>query len=369
MTFYLKYRPQTAAGLDLHSVRQEFEAILASGRFAHAYLFAGPRGTGKTSAARILAKIVNCKRNEKASDSGKRLSEPCNVCVSCREITQGNALDLFEIDAASNRGIDDIRELRERIKLAPARSRFKVYIIDEVHMLTQEAFNALLKTLEEPPLHALFILCTTEPEKLPATVSSRCTRITFPKASVSEVVTSLTKGVRSEGLSVAPEVLQALAKNVDGSFRDGMKYLEQLSLRATGRRKRISLEDVQRVVGGGRQVSVRRLLTALSEHNTDQAFGELARGSEEEGSLENYAREILEMLRLLLLSELGAVKTEPIKGLDLASVRLLITLFARAAVSLRSAVVPQLPLELAVAEWLGSSSGKQTSEPAVAVGI
>src|SRR3989344_5121921 len=229
MTFYLKYRPQTAAGLDLHSVRQEFEAILASGRFAHAYLFAGPRGTGKTSAARILAKIVNCKRNEKASDSGKRLSEPCNVCVSCREITQGNALDLFEIDAASNRGIDDIRELRERIKLAPARSRFKVYIIDEVHMLTQEAFNALLKTLEEPPLHALFILCTTEPQKLPATILSRAQRFSFLRPTVAQITTRLEQIAKSEKWGFGKEALHEIAKAADGAFRDAEVLLEKIA--------------------------------------------------------------------------------------------------------------------------------------------
>src|SRR3972149_11779200 len=288
MVFYRKYRPQKIEELDSKEVREKLYNVLESSSVPHAFLFTGSKGLGKTSTARIVAKVLNCEKKTKGI-------EPCNKCEQCVSITNGTNMDILEIDGASNRGIDEIRDLREKVKLSPMSARIKVYIIDEVHMLTQEAFNALLKTLEEPPLHALFILCTTEPEKPPATVSSRCTRITFPKASVSEVVTSLTKGVRSEGLSVAPEVLQALAKNVDGSFRDGMKYLEQLSLRATGRRKRISLEDVQRVVGGGRQVSVRRLLTALSEHNTDQAFGELERITEEEVSLENYAREILEM--------------------------------------------------------------------------
>lgn len=366
MTFYLKYRPQTIGQLDLISVRRELGTILTSGRFAHAYLFSGPRGTGKTSAARILAKIVNCKRNESSekissSKKARRLSEPCNVCVSCKEITQGTALDIFEIDAASNRGIDDIRELRERIKLAPAQSRYKVYIIDEVHMLTTEAFNALLKTLEEPPAHALFVLCTTEPEKLPQTVVSRCTRIPFPKATTPEVISSLAKAVRGEKLSAPPDVLQALAESVDGSFRDGMKYLEQLSLRATGRVKRITLEDVRMVTGSGRQESVRRLLLALAKRDTERALGELARVVEEEVSLENYVREILEKLRLLLLSEIGVAKEEKIEGLDLSSIRALITLFSKAAVGLRTAVVPQLPLEIAVVEWGGTLGGQPVS--------
>jgi len=370
MTFYLKYRPQTISGLDLVSVRKELSSILTSGRFAHAYLFAGPRGTGKTSAARILAKIVNCKKNvTKHQAAGtRRLNEPCNVCVSCKEITQGTALDIFEIDAASNRGIDDIRELRERIKLAPAQNRYKVYIIDEVHMLTTEAFNALLKTLEEPPAHALFVLCTTEPERLPQTVISRCTRIPFPKASTEEVVSSLAKAVRGEKLLVEPGALQALAESVDGSFRDGMKYLEQLSLHAHTPRKRITLEDVRVVTGSGRQESVRRLLLALAKRDTALALGELARVVEEEVSLENYLREILEKLRLLLLSEIGVVKEEKIEGLDISSIRLLIVLFSKAAVGLRTAVVPQLPLEIAVVEWIDTSGGQAVASSELKTG-
>ena len=194
-TFYLKYRPQKLADLDLREVREGLLRIVKGGKFPHALLFAGPKGTGKTSAARIFAKVVNC-QNPKDG-------EPCNQCDACREITKGTAMDLIEIDAASNRGIDDIRALRETIKLSPVKLKYKVYIIDEVHMLTLEAFNALLKTLEEPPTHAIFILCTTEPDKLPETIISRCLRFNFRKAKIEEIVEGpLKRAVENESFEV-----------------------------------------------------------------------------------------------------------------------------------------------------------------------
>jgi DNA polymerase-3 subunit gamma/tau len=366
VTYYLKYRPQTISALDLVSVRRELETILSSGRFSHAYLFAGPRGTGKTSAARILAKVVNCERNKKLKASGKkliRLKEPCNKCNLCRAITDGNALDLFEIDAASNRGIDDIRELRERIKLAPTEARYKVYIIDEVHMLTTEAFNALLKTLEEPPAHALFVLCTTAPEKLPETVISRCTRIDFHKASLEEVVSSLKKVVKGEKLKVKKGVLEAIAKVVDGSFRDGMKILEQLSLRLSkkkGRGKVITVSDVREVASLTGAGAARRLLTLLADGDVKGAFLFVDQIAERQASLEQFIREVLELLRRLMLAEVGVIKEERIEGLGLAEIRRLIGLFSRAAYGLRTAVIPELPLELAVVEWFENMSKSES---------
>lgn len=364
MTYYLKYRPQTINSLDLASARKELGAILASGRFSHAYLFAGPRGTGKTSAARILAKVVNCVKNKGIARFAPRLVEPCNICVSCKSITEGRALDLIEIDAASNRGIDDVRELRERIKLAPAQSRFKVYIIDEVHMLTNEAFNALLKTLEEPPEHALFILCTTAPEKLPATVLSRCTRITFRKASLEEVVRSLMKVVSGEKLKVADGVLEAIAGSVDGSFRDGMKILEQLSLRTTGRgskQRAISLADVVEVVGivGGDEA--RMLVKLLVAGRSRDAFVLLTKVDGQQ-SVDHFIRETLELLRRLLLTEIGVADEEKIAGLDLTAVKKLIALFSTAASQMQTAVISILPLEIAVAEWFVDRETVGTSE-------
>lgn len=374
MTYYLKYRPQTISALDLISARRELEAVLTSGRFAHAYLFAGPRGTGKTSAARILAKVVNCERNKKKVTRNRRqkagavkrgfLQEPCNKCGMCRAVTDGRALDLLEIDAASNRGIDDIRELRERIKLAPTEAEMKVYIIDEVHMLTTEAFNALLKTLEEPPAHALFVLCTTAPEKLPETVISRCTRIEFHKASEAEVVSSLRKPLKGEKLKVGKGVLEAIAKVVDGSFRDGMKILEQLSLHMTkrkGRERTITLADVTQVASLTGAGASRRLLSFLADGDVEGSFALLEEIAKKQASQEQYVKEILELLRRLMLAEVGVGKEEKIEGFMMNDIRKLIALFSRAAYGLRTAVIAELPLELAVCEWFEESKSERAS--------
>src|SRR3989338_3454913 len=207
MSFYQKYRSEKDDDLDLTSVRSAFESMMKSWEISHAYLFVGPRGLGKTSAARILARLVNCEKNTKLRShedknlgKGKRLlDEPCGECDACVSIRNGSAVDVMEIDAASHRGIDDIRDLREKVNLAPSVLSKKVYIIDEVHMLTNEAFNALLKTLEDPPAQVMFILCTTEAHKVPETIVSRCVRINFTKATPSELIRSLTRAVKGEG--------------------------------------------------------------------------------------------------------------------------------------------------------------------------
>src|SRR3990167_10708590 len=223
MTFYLKYRPQKLEELDSQGVRESLEKVVSSGKIPHALLFAGPKGTGKTSAARIIAKIANCEKNE------KKLKEPCDKCEQCKSIAKGSNIDVIELDAASHRGIEDVRALRDAVKLAPALGRKKVYIIDEAHMLTLEAANALLKTLEEPPSHVLFVLATTLPEKLPDTIRSRCTLIAFRKAVPQEVISSLDKAVLGEKLDIEDQALEEIAKRVDGSFREAHKILEQLS--------------------------------------------------------------------------------------------------------------------------------------------
>lgn len=192
MSLYLKYRPQKISDLDLDSVRETLSKMVESGKIPQALLFAGPRGTGKTSAARILAKVLNCEENL------EKIKEPCNRCGQCTSITNGSNIDVIEIDAASHRGIDDVRALIESAKLAPARARNRVYIIDEAHMLTLEASNALLKTLEEPPSNAYFILATTEPEKLIPTIRSRTTIVNFKKASKKEIIFSLEKNQKEK---------------------------------------------------------------------------------------------------------------------------------------------------------------------------
>src|SRR5579872_7513583 len=223
--FYRKYRPQKFSDLvGQRDIVETLLAQLASGKIAHGYLFAGPRGSGKTSTARIFAKSVNC-----LSYKDSKFGEPCNKCQSCLAISDGSNLDLFEIDAASNRGIDEIRDLREKIKLSPVSSRFKVYIIDEAHMLTTEAFNALLKTLEEPPKHAIFILCTTASSKLPPTIISRLSRFNFKRATEDEIVAAISKIAKAEKVDIDKEAFFAVAKAADGSFRDAVSLFDQLA--------------------------------------------------------------------------------------------------------------------------------------------
>ncbi|MBC7260485.1 MAG: DNA polymerase III subunit gamma/tau, partial [Chloroflexi bacterium] len=236
---YRRWRSQTFAEIiGQEHVTQTLLNALRAGRIAHAYLFAGPRGTGKTSTARVLTKAVNCLDPQNG--------EPCNRCAICRSLNEGRSLDLIEIDAASNRGIDEIRALREKIAFAPSECRYKVYVIDEVHMLTNEAFNALLKTLEEPPPHAIFVLATTEPHKIPLTVLSRCQRFDFRRVSLSHLKQKLERICAQEGIRIQPAALDAIARYASGSFRDAESLLDQL---ASYGAEEISLEDVRRVLG------------------------------------------------------------------------------------------------------------------------
>ena len=222
-SLYRKYRSQTFAdlvGQDASS--RALQGAIISGRVSHAYLFSGSRGTGKTSAARLLAKSLNCTGRARTS------AEPCNACDSCLETMAGASLDLIEIDAASNRGIDDVRDLREKVNLAPARGPYKVYIIDEAHGLTGDAFNALLKTLEEPPPHAVFVLCTTDVQKMPLTVIGRCQHFVFRRHSEAQIVSRLSHIAAAEGVVVEPEALALIARTAQGSMRDAVGLLDQL---------------------------------------------------------------------------------------------------------------------------------------------
>jgi DNA polymerase-3 subunit gamma/tau len=263
VSFYQTYRPKKIAELDLAAVRDVLLSTLASGTISHAYLFVGPRGSGKTSTARILAQIVNCEKNQGKTGN---FSEPCGECDACRVIGRGSSVDVIEIDAASNGLVDDIRDLREKVRLSPVQLKKKIYIIDEVHMVSTAGFNALLKTLEEPPAHALFILCTTESQKVPETIASRCARINFTKATVEEVIGSLLKAVKGEKLDIKNEILQQIAEATDGSFREGHKILEQLSSYG----KKINEEIMAKVLGVVGRHSIKKLLEAVLISDTGE---------------------------------------------------------------------------------------------------
>lgn len=278
MSWYRLYRPQTVSSLHIVPVREAFQRILDIGEFSHAYLLAGPKGTGKTSGARILAKILNCEKNRKVVEAqvhgktsttkGKKketkpLLEPCNTCPTCLAITSGTSLCVTEMDGASNRGIDDIRELTAKVGLSAGDGLVNVVIIDEVHMLTVEAFNALLKVLEEPPSHVVFILATTDVQKMPPTVISRCQVIPYRKALAGEIVAALTDIADTETIEVEDEVLPQIVSFADGSFRDAVKAFEQIGKGKT----KVTLADVVNILGKSVREISEMLLQRLSKGN------------------------------------------------------------------------------------------------------
>ena len=333
MNLYLKYRPQRIEELDLVGVRRILSEMVSANKVAHAYLLTGPRGSGKTSTARVLARVVNCEHNQ------KKLGEPCNECSACKSILAGSAMDVIEIDAASNRGIDDIRELKEKIRLAPAHLPKKVYIIDEVHMLTTEAFNALLKTLEEPPSHSLFILCTTELHKVPETIVSRCSRIQFTKATPEEMQRSFKRVIEGEGAEAESEALAYLAKAVDGSFRDGVKILDQVLSNS----KKLTLSDLTQAISGSATYKIDDLVSALAKKDINVALAEL-----------NEATKNGMDLSYLLVNLMRALRDKLLDGsIEAGATKLIFTLdevARRQATSLDG----ELLIQVAIVEWCGN---------------
>ncbi len=355
--YYRKWRPQTwdqVVGQE-HIITTLRNAVVAD-RVAHAYLFAGPRGTGKTSTARLLAKAVNC-LTEQPTD------RPCNQCEHCEGVNQGRFLDLIEIDAASNTSVDDVRDLRDKINFSPNQGRYKVYIIDEVHMLSTAAFNALLKTLEEPPGHAIFVLATTEIHKIPATVLSRCQRHEFRSIPVKDIVAHLKEVSLIEDLIIETEVLSLIARQATGSLRDAISLLDQLAATSQD----ISLEMAQSVLGTATGEAVTQIVDALQEKDSATGLDLIHRTLDGGSDPRQFARQIVNYLRNLLLVRMGnadqvdvtaemrARMAEHAQKFQVPELLAVIRNFNHAATQGRNAWQPALPLELAFVESLDIS--------------
>jgi DNA polymerase-3 subunit gamma/tau len=307
---YRVWRPQTFA--EVVGQEQTVTALLNSvrdNRLTHAYLFCGPRGTGKTSIAKILAKAVNCENRVGA--------EPCNVCHSCYDINNGNFMDVIEIDAASNRGIDEIRDLRVKVRILPAQGKKKVYIIDEVHMLTTEAFNALLKTLEEPPESVIFILATTEPHKIPSTILSRCQKYNFRRLSLPQIEARLKDVAMSNGIEIEKEALALISRRANGGMRDALGMLDQLSSYKDGG---LSKADVLEVLGLVDDLFIAQLIDKVIAEDLISTVSMLNSALNQGKEAGQLAREMALYLRDLLLFKLAGEDAELVMASDQSSV-------------------------------------------------
>ncbi len=295
--FYRKWRPRTLGEIvGQEPVTHTLLNALKSGRVSHAYLFCGPRGTGKTSMGRAMAKAVNC-----LTTGGK--GEPCNTCEICQSINENRALDFIEIDAASNTGVDDIRTLRERVTISPAQARYKVYLIDEFHMLSTAASNALLKTLEEPPPHVIFILATTEVHKILPTIMSRCQRFDFHRISLNDIAKRLEDICKTELITIEPEALRLIAKSAVGSLRDALNLLERLT---TYYGTDITFRQVQELLGMTGDARVRELVQHVIDDDVKSAIATINNVNADGLDLRHFKRELVEYLRSLLLIKSGS---------------------------------------------------------------
>jgi DNA polymerase III subunit gamma/tau len=370
---YRKWRSQTFEDLvGQEHVTLTLRNALREGRLSHAYLFAGPRGTGKTSTARVLAKAINCLAEEEAA-------RPCNHCRICTAIMEGRQLDLIEIDAASNRGIDEIRDLREKINFRPNEARYKVYIIDEVHMLTKEAFNALLKTLEEPPPHAVFVLATTEPDRVPETVRSRCQRFDFRRIPTQEIVDHLAAILQQENAKASPEALVAVARRATGSMRDAISLLDQLLSYGD---EVLELARVESVLGLVDAHTIADLVDFMATGDAPAGLALINTLVAEGVELGELVDEIVSYLRGVLFvavtrapasldvpQDIAEVMSRQARILTVASILNALREFIGIRVLLRDQVpgVPQLPIEMAFLRSV-LPSGAATAPAAAPVG-
>lgn len=360
LVLYRKYRPKSFAQVvGQEDIVKTLRNAVAMRLISHAYLFTGPRGSGKTTMARLLAKAVNCEKSEKG--------EPCNSCEACEEINSGRAIDLIEIDAASNRGIDEIRDLKEGVRFTPTRLQYKVYVIDEAHQLTKEAANALLKTLEEPPSHAIFILATTEAHKMISTILSRCQRFDFRKLTVPELIQRLQTVANFEKAAVEKEALELIARQAGGSFRDAESLLDKVLTFHSGfdtTHQPVTLKEIEELLGVADLNVIAEFAVLLQGKQVADAMAFLHKKLEEGTDPQEFAKNLLQYLRQTLILkvnpalvnalELGLTKEQEdalqqlAKKFDAKELQDTIEQFAAAENKMKYASIIQLPLELAI---------------------
>jgi DNA polymerase-3 subunit gamma/tau len=356
LVLYRKYRPQTFSEVvGQEHVVQTLTNSIKGNSISHAYLFSGPRGSGKTTIARIFAKAINCENPDGF--------EPCNKCSSCLEIMSSKSMDLIEIDAASHRGIDDIRELREGIKFAPVKSKYKIFIIDECHQLSKDAANALLKTLEEPPAHAIFILATTEAHKMIPTILSRCQKFDFKRLQIPEIIKKLEFISKKENVKFDSSALSLIALNSRGSFRDAESLLDQC-MSFSGKNSLIKTQDIKELLGIVEVGQIAQFVDSLIEKNTKEAILALNVLSENGIDLQEFTKTLVFYLRQALLlkinpeflnlqnsgmspEELEKMKTQS-SNLSQKDIQNMLVLFIEAGNKIKYSAVNQLPLELAI---------------------
>src|SRR5213080_1897673 len=370
-SLYRKWRSQTFGDLvGQEPVIRTLKNALSSGKLAHAYLFTGPRGTGKTSTARLLAKTINC--------SAPVNGEPCNVCEQCREITAGNSFNVIEIDAASNRGIDSVRDLREKVMMPPSTGKYKVYVLDEAHMLTTEAFNALLKTLEEPPPYAIFVLATTDVHKMLPTVLSRCQRFDFKRISTRQIVKHLLYVSEQENIKLERSAAELIARSAAGGMRDALSLLDQAIAYAG---EEISLVQVQVMLGVADPRAIFKLMTCIAECNSSAVLHLIHELSEAGADLRQINVQVVEYWRALMLSRAGADATSILdltedEARDVKQLTQLFTLeeltecartFAQNDLVQKNQGTPQLALELASLECIEVHRRVQSGQHVAAV--
>jgi len=347
--FYLKYRPKTIEEIDNLQGKKMIGKILDASTLPHAFLFVGQKGTGKTSTARILAKAVNCLNNKFSPNrphlpNNPKSYEPCNKCVNCKSISLSSFTDVIEMDAASNRGIEEIKNLIRETSFLPMSGGYRVFIIDEAHMITNEGFNALLKTLEEPAPSVIFILATTHLEKLPKTIVSRCLKINFGKANTTDIYSMLKRIAKSENIDLKEDILKLIASHSENSFRDGAKILEEVTLQ-----KIKSVEEIEKFLGIRGRNDLIKIIEKKDLKNTLFWINDFSQSG---GDFKNLIEDILDQLHSQLLIKNNIIENGKEKTtLTLSEISLLMKLLIEAYQNLRNTPIDSLPVEIALIEF------------------